>query len=161
MRTYNLFRRKQRAELVCAVPEDWPVPVFITGALWEFGGKLENADRDPFAFNYKAAEASVRMNGFYLFQITKPLAVSFHVQQRSGRRGTLRALKAPARAIPPEANRRRSDARQLSQTASVGGIELRAVNRAHRPLVEAPPLACSGDDHGCRSLSGNLVGDGA
>jgi hypothetical protein len=108
MRTYNLFRRKGRAELVCAVPEDRPVPVFITGALWEFGGKLENADRDPFAFNYEAAEASVRVNGFYLFQMAKPLAVSFPAQQRSGSRVTLPALKAPARAMPVEPDLRAS-----------------------------------------------------
>ena len=31
MRTYNLFRRKDRAELICAVPEDTPVPAFIRG----------------------------------------------------------------------------------------------------------------------------------
>ena len=122
MRTYNLFRRKRRAELVCAVPEDWPVPVFITGALWEFGGKLENADRHPFAFNYEAAEASVRVNGFYLFQMTKPLAVSFPVQQGSGSRGTLPALKAPTQAIPPEANRPRGDDRGLSQTRVPVGL---------------------------------------
>ena len=29
MRTYNLFRRRDRAELICAVPEDRPVPAFI------------------------------------------------------------------------------------------------------------------------------------
>jgi hypothetical protein len=122
MRTYNLFRRKRRAELVCAVPEDRPVPVFITGALWEFGGKLENADREPFAFNHEAAEASVRVNGFYLFQMIKPLAVSFPVQQRSGSGGTLPALEAPARAILPEANRRRGDDRRLSQTRVPVGL---------------------------------------
>ena len=76
MRTYNLFRRKGRTELVCAIPEDRLVPDFITGASWEFGGKLENAHRHPFAFNREAADASVRVNGFYLFQMTKPLEVS-------------------------------------------------------------------------------------
>ena len=121
MRTYNLFRRKRRAELVCAVPEDRPVPVFITGALWEFGGKLANADREPLAFNHDAAEASVRVNGFYLFQMIKPLAVSFPVQQRSGSRVTLPALRASTRAIPPEANRQRGDDRRLSQTRVPAG----------------------------------------
>ena len=124
MRTYNLFRRKGRLELVCAVPEDQPVPVFITGVLWEFGGKLENADRDPFAFNHAAAHASVRVNGFYLFQITKPLAVSFPVQQRLGTRSTLRlpAPKSTARAMPPEATRRRDDNRRLSRARVPMGL---------------------------------------
>jgi hypothetical protein len=44
-------------------------------------------DRDPIAFNHEAAEASVRVNGFYLFQMIKPLAISFPVQHRSGGRG--------------------------------------------------------------------------
>lgn len=124
MRTYNLFRRKGRAELVCAVPEDRPVPAFITGALWEFGGKLANADRDPFAFNHKAAHASVRMNGFYLFQVTKPLAVSFPVRQRPGSPSTLQppAPKPPARAIPPEVNRRRGDEGRLPRTRVPVGL---------------------------------------
>jgi hypothetical protein len=121
MRTYNLFRRKCRAELVCAIPEDRPVPVFITGALWEFGGKLQNADRDPLAFNQHAAEASVRVNGFYLFQIIKPLVVSFPVQQRSDSDGTQPTLK-PMRAIPPEANRQRGDNRRLSQARAPVGL---------------------------------------
>ena len=77
MGNYSLFCRKGCAELLCAVPEDRPVPAFITGASWAFGGKLENVDRDPFAFNDEAAEASVRVNGFYLFQMTKRLEVSF------------------------------------------------------------------------------------
>jgi hypothetical protein len=28
-RGYNLFRNKQRPELCCAVPEDYPVPSFL------------------------------------------------------------------------------------------------------------------------------------
>jgi hypothetical protein len=138
MRTYNLFRRKRRAELVCAVPEDRPVPAFITGALWEFGGKLEDADRDPLAFNHEAAGASVRVNGFYLFQMIKPLAVSFphpatigkprHAHRSEGARASDTA------GSEPRVGRRPSTV----ANASAGGLQLRTVNRAHRPLVEAP-----------------------
>ena len=35
---YNLFRRKWQPDLCCAVPEDQPVPSFITGESWDFGG---------------------------------------------------------------------------------------------------------------------------
>jgi len=94
MRTYNLFCRKGHAELVCAVPEDWPVPAFITGASWVFGGKLENADGDLLAFNREAADASVRFNGFYLFQLTRALKVSFPVEPS---RATGAEIEAPAR----------------------------------------------------------------
>ena len=78
MRTYNLFRRKGHAELVCAVPEDRPVPAFITGSLWQFGGKLENADRDPFAFNHAAANASVKdPDAVRQFSVASAKAVPF------------------------------------------------------------------------------------
>jgi len=119
MRTYNVFRRKGRAELVCAIPEDRMVPDFITGASWEFGGKLENADRHPFAFNHEAADASVRVNGFYLFQMTKPLEVSEGGQEIG--RSLQRPLsgKTPARAVPPDANRR-STAGRLEREFRLG-----------------------------------------
>lgn len=73
MRTYNLFCRKGHAALVCAIPEDWPVPAFIMAELWVYGGKLETSDVDPSAFNHETADASVRLIGFYLFQVTKAL----------------------------------------------------------------------------------------
>jgi hypothetical protein len=117
MKTYNLFCRRGRAELVCAVPEDRPVPAFITALNWEFGGKLENADRDPHAFNHEAAGASVRVNGFYLFQMTKPLNVSFPDQQAQGGSTLLAAAsKAPARAMPPQAKCRPGDRARLPRT---------------------------------------------
>ena len=72
MRTSNIFCRKVSPELACAIPEDQPVPAFITGALWEFAGKVGAMSRTTCRFNHDAAEASVRYNGFYLFQLLKP-----------------------------------------------------------------------------------------
>jgi hypothetical protein len=69
MRTYNLFRRVDRDELICAVPEDRPVPSFITGPPWEFVGWVNESVIGPLSFNHEAAEASVQWNGFYLFQL--------------------------------------------------------------------------------------------
>src|SRR3954463_11921155 len=112
MRNYNLFRRKERDELICAVPEDRPVPAFITDTFWEFGGKLENADQEPFAFNREAADASVRVNGFYLFQMTKRPDVRLPVHRRregDAARQLSDAQNTSARAISPEANRWRGD----------------------------------------------------
>ena len=43
---YNLFRRTRGRHLVCAVPEDYPVPGFIDGQGWAFAGKVgENSRR--------------------------------------------------------------------------------------------------------------------
>ena len=83
MRTYNLFRRKGHADLVCAVPEDHPVPPFIRATTWVFGGTSGDSDVDPLAFNREMADASIRHIGFYLFQKTKALQVG-----RPAARGT-------------------------------------------------------------------------
>jgi hypothetical protein len=69
-RGYNLFRNRQRPALVCAVPEDYPVPSFIAGEDWVFKRSLRPADVPPQGFDAAAALAGVRFNGFYLFQLT-------------------------------------------------------------------------------------------
>ena len=69
MRNYNLFRRPDRAELVCAVPEDRPVPAFISAPSWEFVGRVNEGAIGSLSFNREAAHASVKFNGFYLFQL--------------------------------------------------------------------------------------------
>jgi hypothetical protein len=118
MRTYNLFYRKGLAELVCAVPADLPVPAFISGATWVFGGKLEDADGDPLAFNREAADASVRYNGFYLFQLTTALEVSYPIEQDRAKAAefevpapqkTLRQYTPPASDFPLPAPARADD----------------------------------------------------
>src|SRR3954447_7351178 len=65
---FNLFRRKLKPDLICAVPEDYPVPGFIEGSTWAFAGKVSEPITIPLGFKSKAAEAGVRFNGFYLFQ---------------------------------------------------------------------------------------------
>ncbi|MFE1600956.1 hypothetical protein [Methylobacterium sp. ID0610] len=68
MRSYNLFRLKDPNGLVCAVPEDYAVPSFVTGARWIFDGKLDGTVARPLGFDRAAAATAVRFNGFYLFQ---------------------------------------------------------------------------------------------
>ncbi|ACA16865.1 conserved hypothetical protein [Methylobacterium sp. 4-46] len=68
MRCYNLFRLKEPDGLICAVPEDYAVPAFVTGSRWVFDGKVDGAGRHPFGFDRHAAATAVRFNGFYLFQ---------------------------------------------------------------------------------------------
>ena len=41
---YNLFRRRWQPDLCCAVPEDRPVPSFVTGERWDFRGYLGGSD---------------------------------------------------------------------------------------------------------------------
>ena len=69
MTIYNLFRNVERPELLCAVSEDRPVPAFVRGPQWEYGGRVDTLEADRLRFNRQAADASVRYNGFYLFQV--------------------------------------------------------------------------------------------
>ena len=68
MRTYNLFRHRDKQHLLCAVPEDREVPRFIAERAWSFGGKLAEAAAAPVGFDVLVARHGVRLNGFYLFQ---------------------------------------------------------------------------------------------
>jgi PAS fold len=81
---YNLFRRKGHPDLCCAVPEDRPVPSFVTGERWDFGGTWDGAIPPP-GLNPSAAELGVRLNGFHLFQIAGPLE-SLQLSEYSARR---------------------------------------------------------------------------
>jgi hypothetical protein len=94
MRSYNLFRRADREALVCAVPEDSPVPAFIRGTSWEFGGRLEGTTIGSSQFDREAADISVRYNGFYLFQLVRASDLPLSLD-RGCPRGTRDA--APAR----------------------------------------------------------------
>nr|WP_246389424.1 hypothetical protein [Microvirga mediterraneensis] len=68
--TYNLFRRAECASLICAIPIDRPVPVFVSGQRWLFALSLHPMDCLPPGFLTKAASEAVRFNGFYLFHLT-------------------------------------------------------------------------------------------
>jgi PAS domain-containing protein len=66
----NLFRNKQRPEILCAVPEEYPIPGFIRSEQWAYVGSLRCNDARPPGFDNRAATTGVRFNGFYLFQVT-------------------------------------------------------------------------------------------
>ena len=68
MPAYNLFRHREKQDLVCAVPEDCAVPGFIAEETWDFDSKLTEPAAAPMGFNASAAAVSARYNGFYLFQ---------------------------------------------------------------------------------------------
>ena len=68
MQTYNLFRRQNEEDLYCAVPEDVPVPPFVTDERWEWAQSLDVSELS--GFDAKAAEISANRNGFYLFHST-------------------------------------------------------------------------------------------
>jgi hypothetical protein len=67
--TYNLFRNRQRPDLLCAVPECTPVPRFLVNEEWSFENPLRDTQATPPGFNAKAANEGARLNGFYLFQM--------------------------------------------------------------------------------------------
>jgi len=80
---FNLFRHKLKADLVCAVPEDYPVPAFLDASAWAFAGKVSEPTTIPLGFKSKAAEAGVRFNGFYLFQASLIECDAITVERKS------------------------------------------------------------------------------
>jgi hypothetical protein len=64
---YNLFRPKGQPDLCYAVPEDQPVPSFITGESWDFGGTWGGVL--PLRGTPAVAEPRVCRNGLHLMQI--------------------------------------------------------------------------------------------
>ena len=71
LNVYNLFRRKLKPDLCCAVPQDYPVPTFVDGEAWEYGGQLHDTGAAPSGFRREAAQTATRLTGFYLFRITR------------------------------------------------------------------------------------------
>ncbi len=64
---YNVFRRRQYPALRCAVRQDRPVPGFIHGVIWEYGGTVME-ERPPEGFRPEQAQAATESAGYYLFR---------------------------------------------------------------------------------------------
>ncbi|WP_336490389.1 hypothetical protein [Methylobacterium nigriterrae] len=63
---YNVFRRKRKPALRCAVRQDRPVPTFVNGETWDFGGVATTTEPPP-GFQPEAASEAMRLTGYYLF----------------------------------------------------------------------------------------------
>jgi hypothetical protein len=61
MLTYNVFRSRER-DVLCAVPEDRPVPWFVSGTSWRYEGRMNDEANLP-----RALKVAVAFNGFYIF----------------------------------------------------------------------------------------------
>lgn len=75
-RRYNLFRRSAEPDVLCAVPEDKPVPPFVTAPAWEYGGHMNRDDAAPAIFRSRAVATAIRFNGFYLLHRAKVVEAS-------------------------------------------------------------------------------------
>jgi hypothetical protein len=67
----NLFRHKWQPDLCCAVPEHHPVPSFVTGEQWDFGGTWEGPIPPP-GLKPTAAEPGLCVDGSHLFEVPGP-----------------------------------------------------------------------------------------
>ena len=63
--SYHLFSLQNKPNLYCAVPDDRPVPGFLTSPGWEFRGPTDEIALG--ALRARAAASGVRLNGFFLF----------------------------------------------------------------------------------------------
>ena len=69
---YNLFRHKLAPALLCAVPQDCPVPGFIEGSTWAFASTVSVRTPAPAGLDWEIAAASVRRSGFCMFESSLP-----------------------------------------------------------------------------------------
>ncbi len=65
---FNVFRRRLRPSLCCAVRQDWPVPDFLHGDIWEFNGTV-TSETPPPGFRSTEAHEAMRTSGYYLFRV--------------------------------------------------------------------------------------------
>ena len=70
MDTFDLFYHQCRRDLICAVPEGWEIPPFVSSERWTFCGKVEPDADPPTGFDPRAATVGVHLNGFHLYQAT-------------------------------------------------------------------------------------------
>jgi hypothetical protein len=94
LQTYNLFRRQNEEDLYCAVPEDVPVPPFVTDERWEWAQSLDVSQLS--GFDAKAAEISANRNGFYLFHSTDSQGGSGKAGHAGGVTPTIALTTAPS-----------------------------------------------------------------
>jgi hypothetical protein len=73
LRVYNLFRSAQAPDLYCAVPEDRPLPPFISEDAWTYSGRVDESVYVPNGFQPPAAIWASRFNGCYIFQVVGPV----------------------------------------------------------------------------------------
>jgi len=64
---YNVFARRRQLALRCAIAQGRPVPSFIQGETWEFGGTVKPSEPMPVGFQPGAAQEAMRLLGYYLF----------------------------------------------------------------------------------------------
>ncbi len=65
--TYSLFRRVAEPDIYLAVPQTSPLPPFLRGESWEFGGVAEEEDLRQRGLPDGIAAWSGWRNGFYVF----------------------------------------------------------------------------------------------
>ncbi|WP_245239756.1 hypothetical protein [Methylobacterium variabile] len=82
--TYNLFRRREEPDLICAVPNDFPVPAFVSGEAWTYAGSISAPSEAPAGFSAEAAEHGAEICGFHLFHVLPAAAVPDQAWRAAG-----------------------------------------------------------------------------
>jgi hypothetical protein len=75
MLAYNLFRHKDDMGLYCAVPEDMPVPAFLTKDEWVYSYPI---DHKALARFDAAAQSFTTANEIFLFQLNREAGSQAH-----------------------------------------------------------------------------------
>ena len=146
--TFYLFRNKQRPDLLCAVPEDYPVPPFVGPEQWEFERPLRPWHDQP-GFRDKAAWDGVQLNGFYLFQVT-----AVHARPGEGGTGESPSVREDVREVLGYLREHQSIVRRASTAGASQGptppersiASLKWVEGRYVDILDALPFAVYATD---------------
>ena len=67
---FNVFRRKLKPSLRCAVRQDRAVPAFIDNETWEFSGTV-TGETPPPGFRADDADRAMQSPGYYLYRASQ------------------------------------------------------------------------------------------
>ncbi len=65
-RRFNLYLSVAEPDILCAVPEDLPVPPFVVPPAWEYTGHIYRDPSGDDVFETRAVASAIRFNGYYL-----------------------------------------------------------------------------------------------
>jgi hypothetical protein len=69
---YNLFRRVTQPQICCAVPQTEPLPLFLSGRAWVFGGVADETDLLNCGIREDIPDWNNYRYGFYVFHDRRP-----------------------------------------------------------------------------------------
>ncbi|MBV8766872.1 MAG: hypothetical protein JOZ66_18350 [Hyphomicrobiales bacterium] len=69
---YNLFRRASQPQICCAVPQTEPLPSFLSGRAWVYGGVADETALASAGIRHDIPDWASNHYAFYVFHDRRP-----------------------------------------------------------------------------------------